>query len=393
MIYPRVYVLMCCLGLLLMTSNFMPNPILPLYAQALGATGVLIGFVVSGYFVAKSFIELPSGMMGDKIGRRTPILAGLVATMFGLLTCAISSSPYHLILGRLLMGIGNAVFFCTGMTLVTELFDVGMRGRALGIYQAVEFIGTFIGPIAGGFIATQMGFAYVFYVSAALLIPAFILAFLSSDLKAHASRAILLQTSQSARYAGLRNSTIVAVGMVAFLRLFDEAGVMGTLLPLYANLFLGIDVALIGILMGAKAIGYVGAVMLAGFMCDKIGRKKTLLAGILITGVAILSLGISTRFEVLLAFTALAGAGSATIMIPLPALAVESVPPSLRGAAIGAFRTLLDVGGVVGPVSLTFLLGMVNPIVCFYVSSALILSGTVLVLFIHEKPIRLEKMP
>lgn len=369
-----------------MIGSFMINPVLPLFAQSLGATGVLVGFVVSGYFVARAFVELPSGMISDRFGRRTPILIGIFVSMFGFLVCAISTDPYQLIFGRALGGFGSALFFCTSMTLVTELFDASTRGRALGIYQAIEFFGTFIGSIIGGFTAELIGFANTFYVCLALVIPTFVIALFSPDLKKESSPRVVAQSSRAVSYAALRNFTLAAVSVAAFLRLFDEQGVINTILPIYANRFLGMDVALIGILMGAKAAGYVSAVLLAGLMCDAIGRKRTLLIGIALASVSVFLLGLSTGFGSLMVFSALAGAGSGIIMVPLPALVAESVPPSLRGTAMGTFRTLFDMGAIVGPVSLTFVLGLAGPTACFYVASVAILLGTLPVAFIREKP-------
>jgi len=377
---------MCFLGLLLMISSFMVNPVLPLFAQTLGATGVLVGFVVSGYFVSRAFVELPSGIIGDRIGCRTPILMGLLVSMLGFLVCAISNDPYQLILGRMFGGFGSALFFCTSMTLVTGMFDPSTRGRALGIYQAIEFFGTFIGSLIGGFTASLVGYANTFYVCLVLVIPTFVIAILSPDLKKEAARKPAAQSSRSVSYGALMNFTLVAVSVAAFLRLFDEQGVISTILPLYANRYLGMDVATIGILMGAKAAGYVIAVLVAGYMCDAVGRKKTLLIGIVLASVAVLLLGLSKGFESLMVFSALAGAGSGIVMVPLPALVAESVPQSLRGTAMGTFRTLFDMGAIAGPVSLMMVLDLAGPTASFYVAAAAILAGALPVAFIREKP-------
>jgi MFS family permease len=285
----------------------------------------------------------------------------------------------------MLGGFGSAFFFCTSMTLVTELFDSSTRGRALGIYQAIEFAGTFVGSIIGGFVANLVGYANTFYVCLALEVPTFLLALFSSDLKRETGRRVTSQLSRPRSYAALKNFTLVAVGIAAFLRLFDEQGVINTILPIYANQFLGIDVALIGIVMGAKAAGYVSTVLVAGVMCDVIGRKRTLLLGIGLASVAVFLLGGSKDLMTLMAFAALAGAGSGMIMVPLPALVAESVPSSLRGTAIGTFRTMFDLGAIVGPVSMTVVLGLAGPTICFYVAAAVVLAGVLPAAFIREK--------
>ncbi len=363
----------------------MINPIAPLHARNLGATGAILGFVVSSFFLARAFTEIPSGMLCDRIGRRTPILISFGASMLGFAVCANSTNPYQLVLGRILLGFGSALFFCTGMAFVTELFDASTRGRALGIYQAIEFIGQLVGPVAGGLIASLIGLGNTYYVSLGLVLPTFFLAFFSPDLKAKASHGVISRRQEPNRYARLMNFTLAAVGISAFLRLFDESGIFSTILPVYANQFLAMDVSFIGVVLGGKAAGYIFGVMIAGFMCDNVGRKKTLLTGIMITCFALLMLGVFKEPRFLMMFSALAGVGSANIMIPLPALAVESVPQSLRGTAVGVFRTLLDLGGIVGPISMTVILDVYGPTACFSLASAAILFGALPVLFIREK--------
>jgi MFS family permease len=364
----------------------MTSPVLPLYAQALGAGGVVLGLVVSGYFISKALVELPSGMMGDRIGCRTPILIGILVGMLGSLFCAVSKSPHQLLFGRMLSGFGNGLFFCTGMILVTRLFGANMRGKALGIYMSVDFLGGFVGPIAGGFVANLVGFANIFYLSLILLFSAFLLAFFSLDLKSEACSRIASQSWHPVSYTDLRSLTLAAVGVVALLRSFEEAGLIHTVLPVYANRFLGIDVSLIGILMGMRAAGYASAVIMAGVICDKIGRKRTLLMGIMMTGCAVFLLGVSKSFVSLMMFSVLAGAGSAHIMVPLPALAAESVPQPLQGTALGVFRTLLDTGAIIGPISLTALSDLAGPTACFYLTSVVILSSALPTALIRDKP-------
>jgi MFS family permease len=82
-----------------------------------------------------------------------------------------------LIAFRVLQGIGGAMIFGTGVAIVTSVFPVGERGRALGINVAAVYIGLSVGPFAGGFLTEHFGWRSIFYanVPLGLLVLALIL--------------------------------------------------------------------------------------------------------------------------------------------------------------------------------------------------------------------------
>jgi len=64
--YPKSYYLLCIVAFLSMFSIMLTNPILSIYAKDIGATGVMIGWAVSGYWISRVVLEIPSGYISSK---------------------------------------------------------------------------------------------------------------------------------------------------------------------------------------------------------------------------------------------------------------------------------------------------------------------------------------
>jgi DHA1 family multidrug resistance protein-like MFS transporter len=132
---------------------------LPLLASDIDPSGVLVGLVVSAFFFSRVFIEIPAGIISDRIGRRKLLIIGLCLYAIGAFLCAQASVIHILIVGRAIWGLGTASFFMTTTALMIDLFDSRARGTALGIFQGIEFIGNFIGTPIGAFLATVVSYS------------------------------------------------------------------------------------------------------------------------------------------------------------------------------------------------------------------------------------------
>ena len=112
----------------------------------------LVGLAVSGYFLLRMFSEFPIGVLSDRIGPKMPLIVGRVLAVLGAFICYKTTNIWMLIFARIIWGMGDASFFCIGMSYVSKLFTSERRGRALGVFQAVEMIGSFLGQTIGGYV-------------------------------------------------------------------------------------------------------------------------------------------------------------------------------------------------------------------------------------------------
>lgn len=377
--YPKAYYILCFLGFLLILSGNMGNPFLPLYAKELGATEIVIGLIMSSFFLSRIFVEIPAGYISDRIGYRIPLILGFVASAIASVVVVIGNDPSHLMVARALWGIGSALFFNSSMNVVVNMVEKEDRGDAMGIFQGIEFTGSFMGAPIGGLLAATFGFKFVFTVATGILILAVIIMAFSKELRVATSR----EVTQAQR--GVSNGTwkdslkemkdyvFGVVCLTGFIRMFAMMGIFSTILPLYLSIRLGFDVATIGILMGVRSIGMSVANFLAGRAARVASKPGVFIISLLLTAITIIGMVFFLSFEVQAFLFLIGGMGVGVLMPLLPVTIAEVITASVRGTAIGFFRTSFAVGAVIAPILLTWISTTWGMEICFYLVAVLLL--------------------
>jgi len=351
--YPRVFIVLCALGILVILGSDIAVPMLPLFARELGATPIEIGFIRSSYFATRIFVELPIGVISDRIGRRKPIIFGLLLSAVSAAICGAAPNIVQLIIGRALWGVGGALYFATSTVLVLDIFQKD-KGKALGIFQGVEFAGRFVGAPVGGALSEYLGFRAAFFATGAALLGGFALALLSKDFKNPERKAVRTeQLSVLASLSLLGSWPITVASSVGFLRTFNMQGITQTLIPLFQAEELGFSPLDIGLLAAFRTLGVVAMTFFGGYLADRIGRKPVLIGGIVATATANIGYLTFPTFKGHSAVSILAGFGAGMMTVVLPLIVSEAVDASARGSAMGAYRTVSDIGSVIGPIAAT----------------------------------------
>ena len=150
------------------------NVALPTLAQALDVPFQAVQWVVLAYLLAVTVAIVGAGRLGDALGRRRVLSAGLV--LFALASAASALAPSFdlLIAGRALQGLGAAVLMALTLALVRETVAAERTGAAMGLLGTTSAIGTALGPSMGGLLIAAAGWRAVFIV----LVPAALAALL-----------------------------------------------------------------------------------------------------------------------------------------------------------------------------------------------------------------------
>ncbi len=143
------------------------------------ASPVLLSWITTAYLLITAMLLVPLGKVADIYGRKKIFSYGIFIFTLASLLCGLSASIGMLIASRLFQGIGSAMIFGTGVAILTSVFPVHERGKALGINIAATYIGLSIGPVMGGFLTQNFGWRSIFFAN----IPFGILAFLLITLK------------------------------------------------------------------------------------------------------------------------------------------------------------------------------------------------------------------
>src|SRR4030081_1945609 len=143
-------------------------PVLPDLSRRLRASPTMIGFLFASFGVTLLTVSLPMGAVSDRIGRKAPMVGGLIALAAATLLFAFATSLPWLFAARLMQGAADAVTWVVGFALIADRYGADERGRVSGIVMSGTSAAVIIGPTLGGWLYEAGGIRAPFLTVAAL---------------------------------------------------------------------------------------------------------------------------------------------------------------------------------------------------------------------------------
>lgn len=150
---------------------------LPSLAQAFGASFQAVQWVVLAYLLAITSLIVSVGRLGDLLGRRRLMLAGIGLFTAASVLCGVAPELWLLIAARAVQGLGAAVMMALSMAFVGETVPKEKTGSAMGLLGTMSAIGTALGPSLGGLLIAGLGWQAIFLINLPLGLLAFVLAY------------------------------------------------------------------------------------------------------------------------------------------------------------------------------------------------------------------------
>ena len=307
------------------------NVALPTLAEAFAASFQQVQWVVLAYLLTTTALIVSVGRLGDIIGCRRLLMAGIVLFTAASALCGVASGLWLLIAARAAQGLGAAVMMALTMAFVGEAVPKARTGSAMGLLGTMSAVGTALGPTLGGVLIAGFGWRAIFFVNVPLGVLALVLArrHLSADRRAakadrtrfdHVGTSLLALTLAAYALAmtigrgsfGLINVALLlaaALGVALFVR--AEAGaasplirltmfrdpvltarlamsalvstvMMATLVvgPFYLAGALGLATAVVGIVMSAGPVIAALTGVPAGRLVDRFGARRMTVGGL-----------------------------------------------------------------------------------------------------------------
>lgn len=356
-------------------------PVVALYAEEFGVSQTAIGLTIAIYGLARFLVNVPSGRLADLSGRRATLAAGGIITVVGAVLCAVSPNYPFFLFARFIAGAGAAFVLTGGQIVLADIASPHNRGRVMAIYQGVFIVAVGAGAWPGGWLASTFSLAAPFWANAILAGVLTVVALFFVPETRHlatASRLIGSHVPAETMVQQLRtlsaSSGLVMIGAVSLAAAFARTGGLFNVIPLLAEEEMSLTPSQIGLGLGMISILGLLLVYPSGALVDHFGRKAVIVPSMILSGMAMLSFSWADSFGAFIvastfwaAATGIAGAAPA-------AYAADTAPPGMTASAMGMYRTLSDVGYVIGPLALGGIADLLSPDAAL-VFTAAILAG------------------
>jgi len=142
----------------------------PLFLKKQGVDTLVIAFVVGLYLVVWGVLQLFTGALSDRIGRKPPIIVGMWIMSIGILFATLAGRNISLLyLSSIVIGAGMALVYPVLLASVSDVAEPKQRGAVLGVYRFWRDSGYGFGAIFIGLIADSLGVVPTFYFCSAAL--------------------------------------------------------------------------------------------------------------------------------------------------------------------------------------------------------------------------------
>jgi len=320
-------------------------PVLPDLSRRLGASPTMIGLLFAAFGVTLLGVSIPIGAASDRIGRKAPIVGGLVLLALSTVLFAFAESLPALFAARLAQGAADAITWVVGFALIADLYGPAERGRVMGVVMSGTSFGLMIGPSLGGWLYETGGMKLPFLTVAALAAAGAIgVLWLRPPTVRTAREAVPLGRLLRVRAVAVCALTVVvAASTVAML----EPAV-----SLWLSADLGLNPSRVGIVFGVAAVAATALHPVFGRLSDRWGGRRLTMIGLILTALMMPVVSRASSFPSAIALYLLMGSALALVVTPSLAFMAEATSSAgveSFGVSYGVYNFAWGLGLLVGP--------------------------------------------
>lgn len=359
-------------------------PLLPFWAEHLGAGPVGVGLILTIYALAQFVFTPILGSLSDRYGRRPIIIASLCIEALSFAFTALAGTFPLLLAARFIGGLG-ASNIGSAQAVVSDVTPPEDRTKGMGLIGAAIGLGFVVGPALGGGLAA-LGTTVPFWVAMgiAILNMLLVLRFLPETRTKREANAATATTNHNELYllfAGWRQALKypAIARMVTVNLLFTIAfTAMEAIFPLFTQHAFGWNAV-----QNGYVFTYVGIIIvimqggLVGQLVKGFGEKRLMIAGLLLLALGLALLPWSTQIALLFVALGILSVGDGAINPTISTLLSFAGPAEAQGETLGFAQGMAGLGRIIGPLAAGSLFALGGPGAPFLIGAGLVLVAAI----------------
>lgn len=359
-------------------------PLLAPYSLTMGANGLWVGAIYSGFYIVRFIVGSPIGIIADRIGPKWILTISLGIYPFIALSYYFSNSLVTLFCARLLHGLASAMLLPMAMTYIGEVTPRGKEGSYMGLYNTVLFLANGIGPILGGWVTDRWNVKSAFLLLFVLSLGTLLLIFTTvsttrkgmglvqeKDTKKKLSTTIWKNGNILSLASTYFATAVLTMFIISFFPLFGIE-------KHFSTIQVGILIAVYNVTIGLFQLPL-------GKLADKYEKTRLLLGSCIGIAVLLFIIPKQETFTFICGTILIFSLLTALAIASSSALASESGKRYGMGKTMGLLSSATSLGMIIGPLLSGFIIQMYPISYIFYSVSGFWLISAVIIKYQNKK--------
>ena len=368
-----------------MLSMSILEPIMPLYLVHIGFSSKTTGVLISVLWLGMIIGESSWGWIADKIGIKIPMIWGTWVSGLILLGFLLAKETPIIFITILCWGLFRSALFGPARGYVGTHAPVFKKAAFMGITVVVIGGSKSFGALSSGFLASNLGYSWVFYVAIGIyIVGGLITIIILRDSKYNATK--LLPEKEHSSFKGWHKYRSVSSLCIITSCEYFGLGLFITFLPLLITQVAGLSVTSVGVLFTARGIITMLLGIPMGILADRKGKKLLMMIALVTSAVSMIGFSLANNFLSFLVSVLLFDLG--LVMYSPAALAIlsDSVPSERQASAMGIYGGICENSGVMaGAFSGGFVWKIFGPRATFWLGCLACMAGLIMCLTLNTK--------
>ncbi|MFQ6074844.1 MAG: MFS transporter [Candidatus Bathyarchaeia archaeon] len=377
--------MLCWVGWIVNYLNRMNvPPILPLIMRDFDLNYAQAGLLTTAFLLGYAGMQLPSGFLSDRYGRKIMIVFGMVVYSVGTLLMGIASNIHQITALRFLVGLGEGTHLSVANSLISEYFSGKSRAKAIGIHESGPNVGSTIALPLVVFISVVLGWRWVFYITA---IPGLILAALFWKVVKEPARPRSRDRQTAITSVPMKGMTATLVSMAVAYSAYNLCiWVLYNFVPTYLVDVRGMSLVAASFITTLLPASGIFAKIMSGYVSNRVGRKWVICSGLGVTGLSVCILTMTEDPMQLMIVMVCMGLALFSFSPAIYSFVADVSPPHKRGTFLSLVNVTGLLTGAVSPAVVGFIADQAGFNTAFLYISGLSLLSTLPILLWMRSP-------